>query len=256
MGGHESDTTPYVDSIVISLSHMTQFTADEQMRVTFESHRNKDLGAGVGETDQIGGAAIAGVVGSTDANVGTGDVIQKYKGKVAIRWMKLKFSAAACYVGKVASEDTWEFDVKKHEPQELNVRVSFRTPKTAQGGAAGGHGALTVVSEGDFSSRHAYLSAVGEDGTVLGRLFHDEEWVSRSANRRPLSEEQTAFDSLALSTVPAVSQTQSCFRVMCWTLIPVMVMSRSIYVRRVPRTLPSRPSCRLLLCLFHCTSVS
>jgi len=195
--GHESDTTPYVDSIVISQSHMTQFTADEQMRVTFESHRNKDLGAGVGETDQIGGAAIAGVVGSTDANVGTGDVIQKYKGKVAIRWMKLKFSAAACYVGKVASEDTWEFDVKKHEPQDLNVRVSFRTPKTAQGGAAGGHGALTVVSEGDFSSRHAYLSAVGEDGTVLGRLFHDEEWVSRSANRRPLSEEQTAFDSLA-----------------------------------------------------------
>ena len=94
-------------------------------------------------------------------------------GKVIFRSMRLKFSAGACYVRKIATDQIETFQVGLQTVQPLNVSVSFKVP-AGPTGAPGGDGVLSVVAGADIFSRDKFISVFSGQGEKLGDLFRQE----------------------------------------------------------------------------------
>lgn len=168
-----SETTPYVDSIVISQEYMTKYAADEQIQIVVASERRKDFPKTFSGTQET----ITFQTNFCDSPP------CDLSGKVIFRWMKLKFSAATCYVARTATDVSHTFNDKVHTQQPLNISLSFATP---DGDAAlpGGDGVLTVVTDSNIFERHQRLEVreIKDDGTAghhIGDLFASESFTRR-----------------------------------------------------------------------------
>ena len=87
--------------------------------------------------------------------------------------MRLKFSAGACFVRKLATDHLETFQVGLQSVQPLNVSVSFAVPSGITG-APGGDGVLSVVAGADIFSRDKFISVYTSSGEKLGDLFRQE----------------------------------------------------------------------------------
>ncbi len=94
-------------------------------------------------------------------------------GKVIFRSMRLKFSAGACYVRKLATDHLETFQVGLHTVQPLNVSLSFRVPAGSTG-VPSGDGVLSVVAGADIFSRDKFITVYSGQGEKLGDLFRKE----------------------------------------------------------------------------------
>jgi hypothetical protein len=94
-------------------------------------------------------------------------------GKVIFRSIRLKFSAGACYVRKLATDHLETFQVGLHAVQPLNVSLSFRVPAGSTG-VPSGDGVLSVVAGADIFRRDKFISVYSSQGEKLGDLFRTE----------------------------------------------------------------------------------
>lgn len=173
-----SESMPYVDSIAIPAEKMMGFTADQQMKLTFRTWRN---GAVANVFTGTGGGGVTGnCFHSKGVNsCGTGVACDgcDLDGKVLFRSIKIKFSTAACFTKKLATDKMERFQEGLHTTQPLNVTLSFAVP-TGTTGMPGGDAALAVTVGADIFGRESFISVYTKAGVKLGDLFREESSAS------------------------------------------------------------------------------
>uniref|UniRef100_A0A7S1E593 Laminin IV type A domain-containing protein n=1 Tax=Hemiselmis andersenii TaxID=464988 RepID=A0A7S1E593_HEMAN len=189
-----SESMPYVDSIPIPAEKMMQFTSDEQMKLTFRTWRNgavSNVFTGTGGGGVTGNCFFSNSANSCGAGVACDGC--DLDGKVLFRSIKLKFSTAACYVKKLATDKMETFMEGVHSTQPLNVSMSFSVPSGTTG-LPGGDAALSVVVGADIFGRDKFMSVYTAAGVKLGDLFRQESSGSlRSRTSDDLMVQTTSF---------------------------------------------------------------
>mmetsp|Transcript_55250 Transcript_55250/g.135299 ORF Transcript_55250/g.135299 Transcript_55250/m.135299 type:complete len:2074 (-) Transcript_55250:274-6495(-) len=168
-----SETLPFIDSIAIPQEKMMQYSADQQIRFTFRTWRRaalENVFSGTG-----GGGTTSACLFNTHA-AGCGSQACDgcdLDGKVLFRTIKLKFSAAACYTKKIATDKQEVFLEGFHAAQPLNIPLSFNVP-TGSTGMPGGDGTLSVVVGADIFGLDKFISVYTPAGEKIGDLFRTE----------------------------------------------------------------------------------